>query len=30
MEWLNYTLFTLGNDYPVLLIDLIASVFRLT
>ena len=30
MDWINYTLFTLGNDYPVLLIDLIASVFGLT
>ena len=30
MEWLNYTLFTLGNDYPVLLIDLITSVLGLT
>ena len=30
MEWINYTLFTLGNDYPVLLIDLIASVLGLT
>ena len=30
MEWINYTLFTLGNDYPVLLIDIIASVLGLT
>ena len=30
MEWINYTLFTLGNDYPVLLIDLISSVLGLT
>ena len=30
MEWINYTLFTLGNDYPVLLIDLITSVLGLT
>ena len=30
MEWVNYTLFTLGNDYPVLLIDLIASILGLT
>ena len=30
MEWINYTLFTLGNDYPVLLIDLIASILGLT
>ena len=29
MEWINYTLFTLGNDYPVLLIDLITSVLGL-
>ena len=30
MEWINYSLFTLGNDYPVLLIDLITSVLGLT
>ena len=30
MDWINYTLFTLGNHYPVLLIDLIASVLGLT
>ena len=30
MEWVNYTLFTLGNDTPVLLIDVIASVLGLT
>ena len=30
MDWINYTLFTLGNDYPVLLIDLIASILGLT
>ena len=30
MDWINYTLFTLGNDYPVLLIDLITSVLGLT
>ena len=30
MDWINYTLFTLGNDFPVLLIDLIASIFGLT
>lgn len=30
MEWINYTLFTLGNDYPVLLIDLITSILGLT
>ena len=29
-DWINYSLFTLGNDYPVLLIDLIASVLGLT
>ena len=30
MEWINYTLFTLGNDTPVLLIDLITSVLGLS
>ena len=30
MDWINYTLFTLGNDFPVLLIDLITSVLGLT
>ena len=30
MEWINYTLFTLGNDYPVLLIDLVTSILGLT
>lgn len=30
MEWINYTLFTLGNDTPVLLIDLIAAILGLT
>lgn len=30
MDWINYTLFTLGGDTPVLLIDLIASVLGLT
>ena len=25
MDWINYTLFTLGTDRPVLLIDLITS-----
>ncbi len=30
MDWINYTLFTLGDDYPVLLIDLITSVLGLT
>ena len=29
MDWINYTLFTLGNDFPVLLIDLITSVLGL-
>ena len=29
MDWINYTLFTLGGDRPVLLIDLITSVFGL-
>jgi nicotinamide mononucleotide transporter len=29
-DWINYSLFTLGNDYPVLLIDLIASALGLT
>lgn len=29
-EFLNYTLFTIGSDTPVLLIDLITSVFGLT
>ena len=30
MDWINYTLFTLGGDTPVLLIDLITSVLGLT
>ena len=30
MDWINYTLFTLGNDFPVLLIDLITSILGLT
>lgn len=30
MDWINYTLFTLGGDTPVLLIDLVASVLGLT
>lgn len=30
MDWLNYTLFTIGGDTPVLLIDLITSVFGLS
>lgn len=29
MEWINYTLFTIGHDTPVLLIDLITSVLGL-
>ncbi|MDY6278255.1 MAG: nicotinamide riboside transporter PnuC [Bacteroidales bacterium] len=29
MDWINYTLFTLGGDRPVLLIDLVTSVFGL-
>ena len=29
MDWLNYTLFTIGGDTPVLLIDLVTSVFGL-
>ncbi|MBQ9185452.1 MAG: nicotinamide mononucleotide transporter [Bacteroidales bacterium] len=29
MDWINYTLFTFGGDRPVLLIDLITSVFGL-
>ena len=29
MEYLNYTLFTIGSDTPVLLIDLLTSVFGL-
>lgn len=29
MDWINYTLFTLGGDRPVLLIDLITSLFGL-
>jgi len=29
MEWINYTLFTIAGDRPVLLIDLITSVFGL-
>lgn len=29
MDFLNYTLFTLGNDTPVLLIDLLTSIFGL-
>lgn len=30
MEWINYTLFTIGHDTPVLLIDLITSVLGLS
>ena len=30
MEWINYTLFTIGHDAPVLLIDLITSVLGLS
>ena len=30
MEWINYTLFTIGHDTPVLLIDLITSVLVLS
>ncbi len=30
MDWINYTLFTLGGDTPVLLIDIITSVLGLT
>ena len=30
MEWINYTLFTIGHDTPVLLIDLITSVLWLS
>ncbi len=30
MDWLNYSLFTIGSDTPVLLIDLITSVLGLT
>lgn len=30
MEWINYTLFTIAGDRPVLLIDLITSVLGLT
>lgn len=30
MDWINYTLFTLGTDRPVLLIDLITSILGLT
>ena len=30
MDWINYTLFTIGNDTPVLLIDVITSVLGLS
>lgn len=30
MEWISYTLFTIGHDTPVLLIDLITSVLGLS
>ena len=30
MDWINYTLFSIGGDRPVLLIDLITSVLGLT
>ena len=30
MDWINYTLFTIAGDKPVLLIDLITSVLGLT
>jgi len=30
MDWINIPLFTLGNDYPVLLIDLITSILGIT
>lgn len=30
MDWINYILFTIGGDKPVLLIDLITSVLGLT
>ena len=30
MDWINYTLFTLGGDRPVLLIDLLSSLLGLT
>ena len=30
MEFLNYTLFTIGHDTPVLLIDLVTSIIGLT
>lgn len=30
MDWINYTLFTIGGDTPVLLIDLLTSLVGLT
>lgn len=30
MDWINYTLFSIGGDRPVLLIDIITSVLGLT
>lgn len=30
MDWMNYTLFTIGGDIPVLLIDLITSILGLS
>ena len=30
MDWINFTLFTIGGDTPVLLIDLLTSVIGLT
>jgi nicotinamide mononucleotide transporter len=30
MDWINTPLFTLGNDYPVLIIDLITSILGIT
>ena len=30
MDWINIPIFTLGNDYPILLIDLITSILGIT
>lgn len=30
MDWINFTLFTIGGDTPVLLIDLLTSIVGLT
>jgi len=30
MDWINIPMFTLGNDYPVLLIDFITSILGIT